>query len=167
MAKILMVTAPNNFRDEELFIPKEKFENAGHEVVIASNKVGVCKGTLSGEISSDMLLKDVNVDDFQAVVFVGGTGSDVFFNDENALKIAREADKKGKVLSAICIAPMVLANAGVLTGKKATVWSGESENLKSKSVIYTGESVTVDGKIITGNGPASAELFGEKICEAI
>ena len=143
MAKILMVTAPNNFRDEELFIPKEKFENAGHEVVIASNKVGVCKGTLSGEISSDMLLKDVNVDDFQAVVFVGGTGSDVFFNDENALKIAREADKKGKVLSAICIAPMVLANAGVLTGKKATVWSGESENLKSKSVIYTGESVTV------------------------
>lgn len=159
MAKILMVTAPNNFRDEELFIPKEKFENAGHEVVIASNKVGVCKGTLSGEISSDMLLKDVNVDDFQAVVFVGGTGSDVFFNDENALKIAREADKKGKVLSAICIAPMVLANAGVLTGKKATVWSGESENLKSKSVIYTGESVTVDGKIITGNGPASAELF--------
>ena len=136
MAKILMVTAPNNFRDEELFIPKEKFENAGHEVVIASNKVGVCKGTLSGEISSDMLLKDVNVDDFQAVVFVGGTGSDVFFNDENALKIAREADKKGKVLSAICIAPMVLANAGVLTGKKATVWSGESENLKSKSVIY-------------------------------
>lgn len=62
---------------------------------------------------------------------------------------------------------MVLANAGVLTGKKTTVWSGESENLKSKSVIYTGESVTVDGKIITGNGPASAELFGEKICEAI
>lgn len=167
MAKILMVTAPNNFRDEELFIPKEKFENAGHEVVIASNKVGVCKGTLSGEISSDMLLKDVNVDDFQAVVFVGGTGSDVFFNDENALKIAREADKKGKVLSAICIAPMVLANAGVLTGKKATVWSGESENLKAKSVIYTGEAVTVDGKIITGNGPSSAGLFGEKICEAI
>ena len=41
MAKILMVTAPKNFRDEELFIPKEKFENAGHEVVIASNKVGV------------------------------------------------------------------------------------------------------------------------------
>ena len=146
MAKILMVTAPKNFRDEELFIPKEKFENAGHEVVIASNKVGVCKGTLGGEISSDMLLKDVNVDDFQAVVFVGGTGSDVFFNDENALKIAREADKKGKVLSAICIAPMVLANAGVLTGKKATVWSGESENLKSKSVIYTGESVTVEDR---------------------
>ena len=135
MAKILMVTAPKNFRDEELFIPKEKFENAGHEVVIASNKVGVCKGTLGGEISSDMLLKDVNVDDFQAVVFVGGTGSDVFFNDENALKIAREADKKGKVLSAICIAPMVLANTGILTGKKATVWSSKSENLKSKSVI--------------------------------
>lgn len=96
MAKILMVTAPNNFRDEELFIPKEKFENAGHEVVIASNKVGVCKGTLGGEISSDMLLKDVNVDDFQAVVFVGGTGSDVFSTMKMHLRLQEKLIKREK-----------------------------------------------------------------------
>ncbi|MEK7136703.1 MAG: DJ-1/PfpI family protein, partial [Patescibacteria group bacterium] len=78
------------------------------------------------------------------------------------------------MLGAICIAPTILARAGVLRGKKATVWdpstgSGQvalptpSQVLRECGAQYTGEAVTVDGKIVTANGPAAAEEFGRRL----
>ena len=72
--------------------------------------------------------------------------------------------KARKPLGAICIAPTILAAAGVLEGIKATVWNrdnAESAFLELHGAIFTNESVTQDGLIITGNGPEAAEEFGK------
>lgn len=167
MAKILMVVAPERFGDEELFLPKEEFEKFGHETIIASSKIGICNGSRGGSIVSELLLKDISSEDFDAVVFVGGGGSKIFFNDSNALNIAREMNDKGKIVSAICLAPVILANAGVLKGKNATVSGQESKTIESKGAKYTQPGVTVDGNIITGNAHKSSRLFGQKICELL
>ena len=58
---------------------------------------------------------------------------------------------------------MVLANAGILKGKSATVAGTEAKTIESKGAKYTGPGVMVDGNIVTGNAPKSSKLFGQKI----
>ena len=165
--KILMVIAPSNFRDEELFHPKKVLEKKGFEVKIASSKSGEIKGVMGGTAVPDFKLEEVRAEDFDAVVFIGGGGASVYFNDATAQNLAKDAFSLGKIVAAICIAPSTLANAGLLEGKNATSYSSEQGNLEAKGAVYSGANVTIDGKIITANGPAAAKEFGEKIAEAL
>jgi protease I len=97
------------------------------------------------------------------VIYVGGGGSKLLFNNPEALAIAAEMNRQDKIVAAICLAPVILANAGVLRGHRATVAGTEAKTIVAKGAIYTGPGVTVDGNIVTGNGPKSSRLFGEKI----
>lgn len=167
MAKILMIVAPEGFRDEECFEPKKVFEQNGAELAIASKGVKEAKGKLGKSIKVDLDISEVEVADYDAVVFVGGPGAVEYFDDANALDIAKDAFEQGKVVAAICIAPSILANAGILAGKNATSYPSEKENLKAKGAIYTGEPVAADGNIVTANGPAAAKDFGKAILDAL
>jgi protease I len=94
-------------------------------------------------------------------------GATEYWNDSQAIAIAKSAAGKGKLLGAICIAPVTLANAGLLEGKKATVWESEVDKLKAKGAKYTGAAVEVDGNVITANGPEAAAGFGSAIVVAL
>ncbi len=110
-----------------------------------------------------MALEDVDVSQFEKVAFIGGPGAVNFINDSEAHRIARQTVEQGKKLGAICIAPTILARAGVLKGKQATVWDSGGEQaalIESEGASYTGENVTRDGDIVTANGPPAAEEFG-------
>ncbi|MEM5829416.1 MAG: DJ-1/PfpI family protein [Candidatus Aenigmatarchaeota archaeon] len=165
--KVLMIVAPTNFRDEELLKPKEILEKAGAQIKIASKDVEIANGMLGTSVTIDLDLSEVDVKNYDAIIFVGGTGAEIYFNDSTALRIARETYEQGKVIGAICIAPSILANAGILEGKHATSFPSEASNLKAKGANYTGELVTVDGKIITAKGPEAASQFGRMIAEAL
>jgi len=164
--KILMVIAPNNFRDEEYFTPREVLENANASVFVTSleeEAVSVAGKT----VTVDFTLDKASVDDYDAIVFVGGPGAAVYFDNEKAISLAKDFYEAGKVVAAICIAPSVLANAGILEGKKATAWPSEQGNLEAHGATYTGEQVTVDGRIVTGKNPTAAQEFGNKIAEIL
>jgi protease I len=165
--KVLMIVAPINFRDEEFLRPRKILEDAGASVTIASKGVKVARGMLGASVDVDLNLSKVDVREYDAVVFVGGTGAEVYFNDSTALKIAKDAYDQGKVVAAICIAPSILANAGILEGKRATAFPSEASNLEEKGANYTGELVTIDGRIITGKGPEAANQFGKAIAEKL
>ncbi len=167
--RILMVVAPQNFRDEELFASKAAFEVAGASVTVASKGVSTAYGMLGGVVSVDAEYSEVSSDDFDAVVFVGGGGSRVYWDDPVVHSLAREFIEQGKIVSAICIAPVTLANAGLLSGKNATVFEGEGTLVafEKAGVQFTGDSVTVDGNIITANGPQAAGEFAEAVLEVL
>jgi len=165
--KVLMAVAPDNFRDEELFHTQEELEKAGAEITIASSRTGAIRGSQGGTAEAKILLKDVSPRDYDAVVFVGGSGASVYFGDAAAHSLAREMYSAGKVVGAICIAPVILANAGLLEGKNAACFSGEKNSIEAKGANYTGQGVTIDGKIITADGPGSARQFGKKIAELL
>jgi protease I len=167
MAVVLMIIAPERFRDEELFVTQEELEKAGHTTVIASTGKKVCPGSRGGSATATLALQDVVTKDFDAVVFVGGGGSKVYFANSEALRIAKEIHKMGRVTAAICLAPVILANAGILKGKKATVAGTEAKTIENMGAIYTGPGVTVDGIIVTGNAPKSSKLFGQKIADLL
>lgn len=159
----VMIIAKKDFRDEELLQPKEILEKEGIEVTIASSSLSKSRGMLGTIVKPDITLDEVEVDDYDIIIFVGGMGASQYFYDPKAHKIAQEAANKGKVLGAICIAPVILANAGVLKGKNATVWSSECGSLEAQGAHYTGKPVEIDGMVVTANGPKAAEEFGGAI----
>lgn len=158
-----MIIAANGFRDEEYAEPKEVLENNGVKVITASTVLGIAKGKLGMTTKVDITLKDIKVEDYDAIIYIGGPGSYNYFDDPIAHKIAKESLEKNKILAAICAAPSIFANAGLLKGKTATCFPGEAENLKSKGASYTGSRLEIDGNIITADGPESAKIFGEAI----
>lgn len=166
MTKVLMVIAPTNFKDEEYFTPKEILEKNGFTIETAST-INQPTSVNGQRVIADVLLKDVQVSDYEAVVFVGGPGAQVYIDDLVAQNLAKAFYDSGKVVSAICIAPAILAKAGLLQGKQATVFPSASGILKENGADYTGASVTVDGKIITGRDPLAAREFGKEVVEVL
>lgn len=169
---IAMVIAFKDFRDEEYFKPRQIFEAAGADVKTVSNEKGKAIGADGGEVEVDFLVSEVNLADFSAVVFIGGPGALQYLDNEDSYKLAQETISQGKLLAAICIAPAILAKAGVLEEKKATVWTSPMDKsavkiLEDNGAIYQDEPVVADGKIITAVGPSAAEQFGMKVVEVL
>ena len=168
MPDVVFIIAEKNLRDEELLNTKEIIEAAGLKTCIAAKTKGEKKGMLGAIAKADFSLREVNVENYKAIIFVGGQGCTAYFDDVEALKIAKDAAEKGKIVAAICIAPVVLANAGLLEGKKATVWNGDFiAAIKAKGAVYVNRAVVKDGNIITANGPAAARQFGNTIVDAL
>jgi len=166
MKKVLLIIS-DGFRDEELLQPKEIFQNAGLEAKLAAVSLDEAKGMLGAKAKPDILLGDARADDYCAIVFVGGSGSSLYWDNYLAHKLAQDALDLNRVIAAICIAPVTLARAGVLKGKRATVSAYEAGELKAAGANYTGRPVERDGNIITASGPTAAKEFAEEIVRAI
>jgi protease I len=164
--KVLMVIAPVDFRDEEYFETRKILEDAGNKVTVVNSTGQASKSMFGKVVKPDKAFHDINAKDFDAIIFVGGSGSSVYFDNHNALNLVREFSKSDKIVAAICMAPSILANAGILNGKKATAFPSEKDNINAVGT-YTGKLVEVDGKIVTGNGPMAAKEFGKKIADAL
>lgn len=165
--RALMIIAHRDFRDEEFREPKEVLEKNGFQVDVASSSTDKAIGMLGLEYKPDLLLSAVKVEDYSIIAFIGGAGSREYWEDKKAHEIARESFTSGKVLGAICIAPVILANAGILNGKRVTVFQSMANRLTSKGAQYTGKAVERDGLLITAIGPSAAKDFGLALIEAL
>ena len=168
--KALFIIAPINFRDEEYFVTKHILEEDGIDVTTSSNSE-TSTSEFGKQVKIDVLLENVD-SDYDVIIFVGGSGAISYFDDSTALELAKKFFDEGKVVSAICIGPAILAKAGVLDSKRATVWAKPNkiegiEILEENGASYVNQNVVIDGKIITANGPEAAEEFGKKILEVL
>ena len=170
--KIAIIIAFRDFRDEEYFIPKQILEASGAQIKTISTSLGQAIGKFGGETEVDIVLDDLKIGEYDAVLFIGGPGAGKHIDDSRFHDVAQEVIRQNILLGAICVAPAILARAGVLSGKKATVWSDSMDKsavkiVKEEGVRYQPDSVVIDGKIITANGPAAAKEFAEAIIEAL
>ncbi|NIR50814.1 DJ-1/PfpI family protein, partial [candidate division KSB1 bacterium] len=97
----------------------------------------------------------------------GGTGASQYWHDSKAHEIAMTLAKNNKLIAASSHAPVILAVAGLLNGKKATGHITVYEKLKVAGAIYTGSKLERDGNIITCTGPNAAKEFGKALGQAI
>lgn len=170
--KIAAILAFRDFRDIEYFIPRDILISAEAEVVNVSSQKGLAIGADGGEVGINFTVTELKPAEFDALIFIGGPGMVKNLDKDSFQNIAREAFESGKVLGAICIAPVILARAGVLRGKKATVWSGPLDKsavkiLKENGGEYLQQNVVIDGKLVTASGPIAAKEFGEALLKVL
>jgi protease I len=165
--KKAVLIVPRTFREEELFDTKRGLELASVQTVIAGTQTGPIPSMLGGTVQAALPLNQVKVDEFDAVIFIGGTGAVEFYNSPIALNIARETVAKNKVLAAISLAPATLANAGVLKGVRATGFIGVRDRLTQGGAVYTSNPVERDNLIITATDPLAVPGFVRAILDAL
>ena len=165
--KALLIIAPTNFRDEEYSNTRKELEKAGLKVTVASTTTKPATGMLGMRTTPDITIADVRVNDYDLIAMPGGSGVRVFYKNQAVKDILRQAYKLGKVVGAICLAPVVLAKAGLLKGKKATSWRGAKQTLKNMGVNVINHHVVTDGHVVTGDGPRAAHAFGKRLVELL
>ncbi|MDD2472929.1 MULTISPECIES: DJ-1/PfpI family protein [unclassified Methanoculleus] len=164
--KLLLAIAPERYRDEELNVPRKIFEEAGITVDIASTAAGTCKGMLGATAKAAMTFDEAEPDDYAGIVVVGGTGSqDYLWESKRLITLVRAFFEQGKVVAAICLAPVVLARAGILAGRQTTVYRSPeavSEMTKTGANLLD-IPVVADMQVVTANGPGAAAQFADTI----
>jgi protease I len=167
MKTALVVIAPTGYQDKELEGTLKGLKKGGFDVTVGSTEIGTCTGKFGGTTEATVALRDVVAPDYDRIAFIGGPGAHALVDNIDAHRVARETVDMHMPLGAICVAPTILAAAGVLKGKNATVWDDGNGTqigmLQKGGATYSGETVTIDGLIVTGNGPDAAEEFGEKL----
>ena len=168
--KLLVVVAPERFRDEELSEPLAVFRRAGIGFDIASVRPGTCTGMLGGRCEAALDVAHARAEGYDGIVVIGGTGSPEFlWGHSRLLALVADFARSGKLVSAICLSPVVLARAGVLAGKKATVFRTPDSvaEMRKGGADLRSDPVVADGRYITADGPAAARKFGEAILSAL
>lgn len=134
-------------------------------VTTAGLRPNPIEGKHKMKILSDKSVDDINVNEFDAVICPGGTT--LYRDDFRVIEIFKNAYNQNKIVAAICAAPTVLADAGVLKGKRCTIFPGMENELLKGGGKPTQEDVVVDGKVITSRGPATAVVFSLKLVEIL
>lgn len=166
LGAVLVVVPDDDFQQIEYKAVVDALKTAGYPVSIANREGG---DSLSGDVAvrSDLTIADADAADYEAVVLIGGPGAAALFDDADLQNLVRTAAADGKVVAAICLAPVVLARAGVLDGRRGTVWEDEVAVLESEGCTVVGAPVVADGLIVTGSGPEAAEEFAAQVVETL
>ncbi|HEY92739.1 MAG TPA: DJ-1/PfpI family protein [Dehalococcoidia bacterium] len=162
----VVVPLAEGFEEIEFSTIVDILRRAGIDVAVTGLKEGIIDGAHGIGLAPDTLIDKVSADNFDVIVLVGGNPGFVNLGkSEKVLKLVKEMFDRDKYVTAICGAPSVLAKAGVIQGKKATVFPGMEGTLTGAQ--YRDERVVVDGKVITSQGPGTAMEFAIKLVEVL
>lgn len=136
-----------------------------HACSIADNKeVKSAHGTT---VLCDKVISENDLDSYDAIVLPGGMPGATNLRDNEVVQgLVKKYNEDGKIVAAICAAPIALAKAGVIEGKNVTSYPGFKDQLGNVNYVED-ECVVVDGNIITSRGPATALAFGLEILKEL
>ena len=164
---ILIFLSANSFSEEEYSIIRKVFIKASKRIFITSDSQTVCSGDNKMKVKADTEFLNINEMNFTAVVLIGGKGSKDYWDNETLWRIVKNFNASGKVVAAICSAPIILARAGLLLKIPATCWSEDKNELIKLGINYNDRSVLAEKGVITSDGPRSAEQFAETVLNMI
>ena len=163
MKKILVVIAPG-FEEIETVTIVDILRRAGARVTLGATVKGILKGSRGIKIEPDEILDNVLENDFDLICLPGGQpGTDNMKNDVRIEKILKRMQQEDKYIAAICAAPTVLQNAGILKDKSITC----HPSVKSQFDSYMYDRVVVDDRVITSQSPGTAMEFSLKLVEIL
>jgi len=156
--KRVLVPLAEGFEELEAVTIIDLLRRAGVEVIVAALAGNPVKGAHGIAITADVPLDAVAAQDFDLIALPGGMpGAEHLKQDPRIRRIVGRLHQGGSRVAAICAAPMVLAAAGVLSGRRATSYPGFLENAGGATVV--GDAVVVDDRVITARGPGTALDF--------
>ncbi|MEW9918023.1 type 1 glutamine amidotransferase domain-containing protein [Marimonas sp. MJW-29] len=170
-AKILIL-ATNGFEQSELEKPLHDLKAKGATVHVATPDGNDIKGWDTDDwgntVAADLKLDDVDVAGYDAIVLPGGQiNPDILRADDKAVDLIKTFANHGKTIAAICHAPWLLIEAGLIKGRKATSYESISTDMKNAGALWEDSEVVVDNGIITSRSPEDLDAFVAKIVEEI
>lgn len=162
--KKVMVPLANGFEEIEALTIVDVLRRIGIEV----DTVGVVSSMITGShgirVMTDRKLAEVKEEDYDAIVLPGGDpGYKNLARTSKLIEILKKMNSQGKLVAAICASPSILAKAGILEGKRATIYPGMEKELP----YPRDDRVVIDGNVITSQGPGTAIEFALAIVEAL
>ena len=174
-AKILIM-ATDGFEQSELMVPQEKLSDAGAAVEIAAPKSRMKSGKIYGwnendwgkTVSVDKDLEDVDPTEYDALVLPGGQiNPDKLRVEPKAIEIIRAFYSAGKTVAAICHAPWLLIEAGIIEGRHCTSYHSIKTDMLNAGGQWRDETVVTDRGLITSRNPGDLDAFVSKIIEEV
>ena len=161
----VLIMATDRFEESELFAPRDALLAAGMRVSIAALTMAPILGTVIDEpgrsIAPDLTIAEAREDDFDALLLPGGVvNPDRLRLEPAAVALVRAFDSAAKPVAAICHAPWLLIEAGVVRGRAATGWPSIRTDLANAGARVRDEAVVVDGNLVTARGPRDVAAFG-------
>ena len=170
--KHVLIMATDRFEQSELFGPLEILRGRGAKVSLASLSMEAILGTIHDEpgrtIAPDLLIGDVEVGDYDALLLPGGVGNpDRLRGETEAVALIRAFVDAGKPVAAICHAPWLLVEADVVRGRRVTSWPSIRTDLRNAGGEVVDEAAVNDGNIITSRNPDDVPAFTEALATAL
>lgn len=165
MTRILLLVPPKSFNDTEYSVTRKTLEQSGIHVTLTSVVEEEITGMGGMKIKPDKELRSTNPNNYDAFVIIGGSGTPKLLDYPEVLDRVKKFENQGKPIAAICLAPIILAKAGILKGVICTVFPTNFalKWLKGGGATYSELHVVEDDNIITADGPGAAEEFAGKI----
>ncbi len=161
---MIYIFLAEGFEEMEALAPVDILRRAGLDVATVGVTGKVVSGSHKIPVTADITADEICFDNMEAVVLPGGLpGTHNLDANDVVRKSIDYCVKNDKYAAAICAAPSVFGHMGILEGKKATCFPGFEKELIGAE--YTGDSVTVDGKIITAKGAGVSIEFALKLTE--
>jgi len=165
MPRVAVILA-DGFEELEAIAVIDVLRRGEIDTVIAGLHDGNITSARRVRVMPDTVIDTVRADDFDVIVLPGGQpGADNLNADVRVKELIRQFSQKGKITAAICAAPYVLANAGVLVGKHVTSYPTYKDRLGGG--VYEEKSVVIDGNVLTSRGAGTALDFGLAIVEKL
>ena len=162
----VIIVLADGFEEIEAIGSADVLKRIGFPVRLAGLDSSAVTSSAGTRIRTDLRLSEVDWERAAALVLPGGLPGATRLRDSQAvLDAVRRMNRMGKVIGAICAAPIVLERAGLTAGKRVTGYPGTNQNLPG--LVYTGSRTECDGNIVTGKGPGAALEFGARIAAAL
>jgi protease I len=168
--KKVAILAADGFEEVELTKPKKALDEAGAKTSVVSIKSGNIQGMNHADkgeaVAVDRTLAEAKPQDFDALMIPGGLmNPDALRSNEEALEFVRHFFREGKPVAAICHAPWVLIDAGVLRGRTLTSWPAIKTDVRNAGGNWVDQEVVVDNGLVTSRKPDDIPAFNEKMIE--
>ena len=170
--KRIAIVATDGFEQSELEVPLARFGEAGAEVHVVSLKSGVIKGWHHGDwsrtVDVDKVVSEVSAKDYDAIVLPGGQiNPDRLRSEQDVLALIRAFWEQQKVVAAICHAPWLLVEAGLVKGRNVTSYHSMKTDVINAGADWQDAAVVTDNGVITSRNPGDLEAFSAKIVEEV